>query len=135
MYAPDPLEPFLEAIPYDRARVLSEARQFARYERKAQLRLFGRGAASLFECAKAGMDQALSREEIRRRNQALPAYHASMHPLERERKALEIEVWRLSDKLLGEGWPDARRFYREKIAAYQARLSEIAALQAELRAA
>lgn len=123
-----PVDAILESIPYDRPTVLREAIRYARRERQMQVRLFGRGAASLYECAKFGMDAAIARDDARRARVANDIWQRSLDPLTRERRAIELEIWRLNDKLLGENWPDARRFMREKIADYRARLAEIAAM-------
>lgn len=131
----DPLAPFLDAVPVDRHTVMSDALKFARQERQMQIKLFGAGAKSIFESVMEGMAYAVQREDVRRHNKANAAYTASLHPLERERRALELEMTLLRDKMLGITWPDHRRFVQEKMRVYSARLAEIDALQSKREAA
>jgi hypothetical protein len=130
----DPIAPFLDAIPVDGRTVLREAIRFARNERRMQVRLFSKGAKSIFECAVEGLAAANAREESRRRNQAASAWTASLDPLERERVALELEMTLLRDKLIGSHAWDRERI-TSRMAAYSRRLAEIGGMQNKRRAA
>jgi hypothetical protein len=120
----DPVEPFLSQVPVNRRRVMSEARHHARIVRGRSLKLFGDDAGPLRYCATEGLDHALAREESRRRTVANGMYVASLHPLERERLGLEIELCITRNKFIGchEGERLASR-----MAALSRRIAEIEA--------
>lgn len=56
----------------------------------------------------------------------LPAYHASLDPIEREARQHEQEVYLLRDKLLGANWSTRQRIISE-IKSREARIAELRA--------
>lgn len=130
----DPIAPFLDAVPVDGRTIMIEALHFARQDRQLSKRLFGDAAKTIFECVVEGMAYAVQREEARRHNKANAAYAASLHPLERERRALDLELTLLRDKLLGAHINERSRI-TSRMAAYSARIAEIETMQAQRRAA
>jgi hypothetical protein len=94
-----PIEPFVEQIPVDTATVICEA---------------------------DAMRFALQRDYSRRLREAQPAYEASMDPLTRELRAINLKLELLREKLLGM-W-ERQHIISQMHALYQ-RLNELQPLR------
>ena len=114
----EPLAAFVDAIPVNWPVVVAEAANYRAQE------------YSPIDC----WAFALDRDYARRVRIATPAYEATLHPLELERRALELEMTLLRDKLLGAHVNERGRI-TSRMAAYSARLVEIEVLQNERVAA
>jgi hypothetical protein len=105
-----PIEPFVEQIPVDTATVICEAMHYRRQD---------------YPAADA-MRFALQRDYSRRLREAQPAYEASMDPLTRELRAINLKLELLREKLLGM-W-ERQHIISQMHALYQ-RLNELQPLR------
>jgi hypothetical protein len=107
-----PIEPFVEQVPVDTATVLCEAMHYRRQD---------------YPAADA-MRFALQRDYSRRLREAQPAYEASMDPLTRELRAINLQLELLREKLLGKRMWERQNIISQMHALYQ-RLNELQPLR------